>query len=139
MSAQAAMEGLARCVKGLDSIGPVVQVHARRKPPSSVEPSVVVALDDAAASWQGPGHKTYSLGMRLAIYVPAVKMEAAQEILVKLIDEIAAFRQTQQGQSLDATDGVLSTVWGPLILEDLKVDNQAMVQASMNVVAEIQQ
>ena len=139
MGAQAAIEGLARCVKSWPTIGPVVQVHDRRRIPSSTEFSAICAFDDGVASWQADYNNSYALGLRVDVYCPAVDHEASQKKLATLIDEIAAFRQTMRGQSLDETDGVLSAQWGPLVLTDVKVNNTAMVEASMNIVAIIQQ
>ena len=136
MGAQAAIEGLARCVKTWPSMGPVVQIHPRRKPPSSAELSCVVAIDDAAAAWQAEiGGGSYALGLTVGIVVPAADKEAAYKKIAQIIDEIAAFRLTMRGQSLDGTDGVVSATWGPLILADAKHDNTALVLGTMNVVA----
>lgn len=138
MAAQDAFEGLRRCLLGLGSVGDVVKIHMRRKPPSSVEPAAEIVLDDAAAAWLTEPQDSYVLGMRVLVYVPAVDMEAAQKKMVKLIEDIAAFRLTQRSQSLDGADGVLSAQWGPMVVSDIQVDNKAVAQMSMSVVATVQ-
>ena len=138
MGAQAALEGLARCVKSWPSMGPVVQIHPRRKPPSSAELACVVAIDDAAAAWQAEMSNSYALGMSVGIVVPAADKESAYKKIAQIIDEIAAFRLTMRGQSLDGTDGVISANWGPLILADAKYENTALVLGAIQVVATVQ-
>ena len=138
MAAQDAFEGLARCLKSLDAVGPVVKIHLRRKPPDSVEPAVEIVLDDAAAAWLTEPHNSYVLGMRVLVYIPAVDMEVAQKKMVRLIEDIAKFRLTQRSQSLDGAEGVHSAQWGPLVVSDIQVDNKAMAQMSMSVVATVQ-
>ena len=142
MGSQAALEGLARCVKTMPSMGPEIHVHARRTPPQSAQPGCEVVFGDVAALFDAPIHNGFVVGLAVIVYIPAVDLQKAQERVAQIVDDYARFRiyEGQRSNTLDGTPGVVEAKWTGLNLEDASggPENTAMVQASMTVAAQLQ-
>ena len=141
MSALAALEGMARCMRAIPSIGTDVRVHARRSRAGTIQPGCEVSFGDQVAVWDMPTHDTYAVGVVAVIYIPAVDYPKAQDKLGKVVHDLSIFRirDAQRSNTLDDAPGIIQCRWAGIGVEDATgTDGKAVIAAVVQVAATVQ-